>query len=133
MVKTHRIASATTTWKFFDAHVGAAPRVDLHDDDLGCGPDCSCAIWAGVPAATCTGTTSAAMIAHAATPVAGEKATFALQTWPQPLPHPRARAPGEHVLVLHVWTSRGRLTEFAACSPRRDFLLNDWVRQPLEA
>jgi SAM-dependent methyltransferase len=140
MVKTHPDRFGDAYWKFFDAHV--APHVPSTPTmiDLGCGPGLFVRDLGGrFPAATLYGyDVTPAMIAHGQQlRWPGGKATFALHdVATQPLPHPEGTV---HLVsmssVLHVLDEPlPVLTQIRrVLAPGGIFLLNDWVRQPLEA
>ena len=140
MVKTHSERFGDAYWKFFDAQVAPhlPPRPTLID--LGCGPGLLLRdLGERYPEATLYGyDVTPAMIAHGRQlPSAGAKPTLAVHdVATQPLPRPAGTV---HLVsmssVLHVidepWPVMAEIRRVLA--PRGIFLLNDWIRQPLEA
>lgn len=139
MVKTHPERYGDAYWKFFEAqvalHLPSAPTMI----DLGCGPGLFLRDLARrYPGATLYGyDVTPAMIAHSRQLAsAGAKTTLAVHdVATQPLPH----AAGTVDLVcmssvLHVIDEPlPVLAEIRrVLASRGVFLLNDWVRQPLE-
>ena len=140
MVKTHPERFGDAYWKFFDAHV--APHLPSRPTmiDLGCGPGLFVRdLGQRYPSATLYGyDVTPAMIAHGRQlPSAGENTTLAVHDVAiQPLPLAAGTADLVSMSsVLHIieepWPVLAEIRRVLA--PHGIFLLNDWIRQPLEA
>ena len=139
MVKTHSERFGDAYWKFFDAQV--APHLPSRPTmiDLGCGPGLFLRdLGQRYPESILYGyDVTPAMIAHGQQlPSAGAKPTLAVHdVATQPLPLPMGTV---HLVsmssVLHIidepWPVMAEIRRVLA--PRGIFLLNDWIRQPLE-
>ena len=139
MVKTHPDRFGEAYWKFFDAHV--APHLVSRPTmiDLGCGPGLFLHdLGRRYPAATLYGyDVTPAMIAHGRQlPLTGANTTLVVHdVATQPLPHAAGTV---HLVsmssVLHVidepWPVLAEIRRVLTTGGI--FLLNDWVRQPLE-
>ena len=139
MVKTHPERFGDAYWKFFDEHV--APYLPSRPTmiDLGCGPGLFLRdLGQRHPQATLYGyDVTPAMIAHGQQlPPTGANTTLAVHdVAAQPLPH---AAGSIHLLsmssVLHIidepWPVLAEIRRVLTTGGI--FLLNDWVRQPLE-
>jgi len=140
MVSTHSVRFGDAYWAWFAAHV--APRLPASPViiDLGCGPGLVLRdLGERYPAARLFGyDVTPAMIAHArALAYAGTKPTFALlDVTKEPLPHaPRSAHVVSMSSVLHVVDEPLPILADIrrVLVPGGVFLLNDWIRQPLEA
>ena len=140
MVKTHPERYGDAYWKFFDAQV--APHLPSRPTmiDLGCGPGLFLRdLGQRYPESTLYGyDVTPAMIAHGRQlPPTGANATLTVHdVAAQPLPRPAGTV---HLVsmssVLHIidepWPVMAEIRRVLA--PGGIFLLNDWIRQPLES
>ena len=139
MVKSHPERFGDAYWKFFDTHV--APHLPPRPTviDLGCGPGLFLRdLGQRHQSATLHGyDVTPAMIAHGRQLTSPAKTTLALHdVTAQPLPHETGTI---HLVsmssVLHVldepWPVLAEIRRVLAAGGI--FLLNDWIRQPLES
>lgn len=140
LAKTHPDRFGDAFWKFFAAHVGPHLPADPVMIDLGCGPGLLLRdLGERYPRASLYGyDITPAMIAHARQlSYTGPKPTLTIHdTTTEALPH---AAGSVHLIVmssvLHVFDEPlPVLAEIRrVLQPGGRFLLNDWIRQPLEA
>ena len=140
MVKTHPERFGDAYWKFFDAHV--APHLPSRPTmiDLGCGPGLFVRdLGQRYPSATLYGyDVTPAMIAHGRqlAPAGANTTLVVHDVATQPLPVAAGTVDLMSMSsVLHIidepWPVLAEIRRVLA--PSGIFLLNDWIRQPLEA